>query len=103
MDDVQVPSFYVLSRKIATDDVNEVLDLLRITPCQAAVISNPLDVALAVTVANEVYSAKSDSEALRLAKEWADLTGRPLLVIGDAKFLDAVMADGTRTTVIQDA
>ena len=96
------PLFYVMKRGLPQKYLDAIADALCITPCQAVVISDLQDSHVAWNFAPMVMRADSDFMALTLAREWAQRTGRPLLVIGKAEFLDAVYRDGHTESVHSD-
>lgn len=97
MEDVAVPLFYVLNRRLPETEADAVMRALQLTPVFHAIVSNLLDTHLAFAFAPGVQHVNSDEDALLLAQKLAEDTGRPMLVIGEADFLDAVYvnADGT--------
>jgi hypothetical protein len=99
MDDVVVPSYYVVSRKLEKEHAFAVIHALSITPCQCAVISDVLDASLALELSASVLRAATDKDALALAVLIAEDSKRPVLVVGEADFLDAVYGDGRREAV----
>lgn len=88
------PLFYVMARGLEQAYLDAIGAALSVTPCQAVVISDLQDAATAWSFAPMVMRADSDFLALKLAREWAERTGRPLLVIGKAEFLDGIYRDG---------
>jgi hypothetical protein len=98
-----VPLFYVVSRHLPIEQVEVVLRIMRITPCFLAVISRVQDAALGLSVAPDVANAASDEDALALAKKMAIEIERPVIVVGEADFLDAVWADGRRESLASHA
>lgn len=88
------PLFYVMARGLEQKFLDAIGDALCLTPCQAVVISDLQDASIAWNFAPMVMRADSEFIALTLAREWAIRTGRPLLVIGKAEFLDAIYRDG---------
>lgn len=99
MDDFVVPLYYVVSRKLPPEEAFIVLHCLSITPCQCAVISDVHDCKLAITLSNEIIRAATDEDAHLIAKDLSIKTKRPLMVIGEANFLDAVYPDGHREPI----
>jgi hypothetical protein len=99
MQDIQTPAYYVLNRNISTEEVQAVLNALRITPVICAVISNVMDAELAMVCGSKVITAGSEIEAHRVAMQIALDSNWPTLVIGEANLLDAVYADGTKQEV----
>lgn len=88
------PLFYVMARGLDIRYLDAIEAALSLTPCSAVVISRPQDAEEAWKFAPMVMRADDEILAIALAKEWAVRTGRPILVIGQAKFLDAVYRDG---------
>jgi len=93
------PLFYVMKRGLEDRFLDAIEDALSITPCQAVVISDTNDASTAMRYAPMVLRADDDVTALAVAREWALKTGRPLLVIGAADFLEAVYPDGHTETI----
>lgn len=93
------PLFYVMARGLEQKYLDAIGDALCMTPCQAVVISDLQDASIAWNFAPMVMRADSEFMALTLAREWATRTGRPLLVIGKAEFLDAIYKDGHTESV----
>jgi hypothetical protein len=99
MDDVVVPSYYIVSAKLPSEEAWSVIHALSITPCECAIISDILDARLALELSPNVRIAATDKDALGLAVLMSEEMQRPVLVIGEADFLDAVMPDGGRHPV----
>jgi len=100
---LEVPLYYIVRRGLQPEQVEAAALTLSITPCQAAFISNHVDAELALKFSEQVFSADSDATANLLAKQWAQDIGRPMLVVGDADFIDGVFPDGHREAIVQDA
>lgn len=96
---LDVPLFYIVKRGLSESQIETIKAALSLTPCQAVVISDFSDEPQAVHLAPVVLSANSDSLAVELARDWAEKTGRPLLVIGKSELLDAVYSDGHQEPV----
>jgi hypothetical protein len=96
------PLFYVMARGLETKHHDAICNALFLTPCQAVVISDLADAEAAWKFAPMVMRADSEFMALTVAREWAQRTGRPLLVIGKAEFFDAVYRDGHTESVRTD-
>lgn len=92
--EVNAPLYYVLRRGLEAEQIEAVQAALSITPCHGVVISDLHDEESAWRFAPIVLLAANESRAIEVAKEWADKTGRPLLVIGKSDFLHAVYSDG---------
>ncbi len=103
MESLRVPSYYVLRRLCSDEDIQHVLHALRITPIQAVIVSDILDADFAMKLSTAVLRVSSDPAAHEVAMKVSKDTGRPVLVIGDAKFLDAVYPDGTRGPIAASA
>lgn len=88
------PLFYVMARGLDTPYLDAIEAALSLTPCSAVVVSRLQDAEIAWRFAPMVMRADDEILAIGLAKEWASRTSRPILVIGQAKFLDAVYRDG---------
>jgi hypothetical protein len=99
MDDVEVPSLYVVSRKLPSDEAYPVIHALSLTPVQAVVISDVHDASLALELCPSLLRAGSDEDALVVAAAMAKDMSRPVLVVGEANFLDAIYASGRREAV----
>jgi hypothetical protein len=99
MDDIVVPSFYVVNRTLPKEQAFMVIHALSITPVQCAIISDPLDCNLAIELSPSVVRAATDKDALALAALLAEDSKRPVLVVGEADFLDAVYKDGKREAI----
>lgn len=99
---VASPLFYVMKRGLDEKYVQAVQAALAITPCQAVVVSDLADAEVAWKFAPMVMRASDDFMALTVARHWATNTGRPLLVIGKADFLDAIYPDGHTEKIDSD-
>jgi len=99
MDDIEVPAFYVVNRSLPKEEAFVVATALRITPVQCAVISDVLDASLALELAPSVMRAETDKDALALALLLSRESQRPVLVIGEADFLDGIYSNGRREAV----
>lgn len=88
------PLFYVMARGLDLPYLEAIEAALSLTPCSAVVVSRLQDAEIAWRYAPMVLRADDEILAIALAKEWAARTCRPILVIGQAKFLDAVYRDG---------
>lgn len=99
MNDIEVPAYYVVNRSLPKEEAFSVASALRITPVQCAVISDVLDAELALELAPSVMRAASDKDALALAALLSKESQRPVLVVGEADFLDGVYLDGRREEV----
>lgn len=89
------PLFYVMARGLDQKHLDAIGDALCLTPCQAVVISDLLDSAIAWNFAPMVMRASDELIALKIARETAIRNGMPVLVIGNAKgVLDAIYRDG---------
>lgn len=100
MDIINAPQYYICSRNITAEQVVNVQNALRITPCFVALVSEHKDSELASNFCSEVRYAPTHitAYALHLAEE----SNRPILVIGDAEYLDAVLEDGTRYALLRN-
>lgn len=90
------PLFYVLKRGLSPEQADVAVELLSVTPCQAAVVRDFADTPIALSFAPQIFWANDEVAACEFARKWATETGRPLLVLGEAEFLDAVFPDGRR-------
>ena len=99
MDEVEVPNIYVVNRRLPIEEAYPVIRALSITPVQCAVISDVLDAALALSLSPSIAMADTDKDALALAGLLAEDANRPVLVVGEANFLDAIYATGRREAV----
>lgn len=97
---MDVPLYYIVKRGLPESQIETIKAALSVTPCQAVVISNLSDESLAIHLAPVILTAKDDAVALDLARQWAERTERPLLVIGTADLLDAVYPDGHQESVL---
>lgn len=97
MDDVAVPIYYVASRKLTEAQVAYVLRILQISPVTCVLVSSAHDIELARQFADEVICLDA-GDVERYAAKLA-----PVLVIGDAEFLDVFYEDGTRESLVPDA
>ena len=100
---MEVPLYYIVKRGLSPEQLEAVMSALSITPCQAVFISNIVDSDLAWKFAPQVINAKTDSEAMTQAKHWATDIGRPMLVIGEAEFIDGIFPDGRREPLLTHA
>ena len=96
MEEVEVPSYYVLNRKLPDTEADAGWRALGITPVAAAIVSDLRDSSLAFHFAPSVQHVDNDQDALTLAGQLSAEVGRPLLVIGEADFIDAVYPSGRR-------
>jgi len=96
---LDVPLYYIVRRGLSESQIEAIKAALSLTPCQAVVISDFSDEPQAINLAPVVLSAHSDELAVEVAREWAEKTSRPLLVIGKSELLDAVYPDGHQEPV----
>lgn len=95
----KVPIYYVANAALSEPEMAFVLSALKITPVLACIITNPVDCDFALQLSAEVMKADTLVAAHKLAKEVNRNTGRPLIILGEANFLDAYYADGTMENV----
>jgi hypothetical protein len=101
LDNVILPSYYVIKRKPSDEELEEAQRALCITPCSIAIVStyDQADYRLAQQLSQDVVWASSEMNAeltaLRLSKEF----GHPVLIVGNAELLDAVYEDGVKEKV----
>lgn len=76
-----------------------VLRALEFHPVQCAVISSPTDIRLASMVTRYVIRKGSEDTAHQVAREIAEETNAPVLVVGSADLLDAVYRNGDRESI----
>jgi hypothetical protein len=100
MEEVVVPIYYVVSRKLPSEEAFMVIHALSITPCRCAIISDVLDCKLALVMSANILMAATDKDALGLAALMSEEMRAPVLVVGEADFLDAIYADGRREAVL---
>jgi len=100
---VEIPLYYIVKRGLTAEQADAAMAVLSLTPCQAAFITNPVDAVLACHFTQQVISADADATAMKLARRWAEDIGRPMLVFGDADFIDAVFSDGRKEAVVANA
>lgn len=96
---MDIPLLYILKRGLPPEQAEVVWAALSITPCLAAFVSNAQDAALASNFVTYVVRSESDSSAIHEATECAKEYERPMLVIGEADFLDGMFADGRREPI----
>lgn len=102
MDDeatLKIPIYHVVSRALNGDQTAMVLSLLQIIPVFCVIISDIHDAEFALTLGNDLVRSKSPAEAILSAKEINSKTHRCPLIVGEADFLDAYFADGTKVSV----
>lgn len=101
MDDLRIPSVYVLASSLREAEHPIVRDVLQITPCRCAIISDYRDSRFASEFCSEgVIHVATEQEALILATKFVNENIRPILVIGNASVLDAIYDDGIRETLV---
>lgn len=88
-EDLLVPSHYIVGSKA---DAEKVQQVLRITPCVAAVVSQHSDVAFAQQFVTDVLL---NADPLDVIKE----THSPCLVVGDGNNLEAIYEGGRRERI----
>ena len=97
MEDVVVPLYYVASRTLKEKDVAYISRILQISPVTCVLVSSAHDIELARQFADEVICLDAGDVERYAAKL------SPVLVIGDAEFLDVVYEDGTKESLVPDA
>jgi uncharacterized protein YeeX (DUF496 family) len=95
----RVPSYYVANCDLKDAKLDYLLQLLKMTPVAAVIVSNPKDIELARKVDDFIVRVDDIKAAHVFAQGFAKDSERPVLVLGDAEFLDGVFADGTREAV----
>jgi hypothetical protein len=103
MGEIQVPAFYVVSRKLKKEHAGPILRALSITPVVAAVISDVLDADLALSFSPQVFRRPTEADSCEFAMRLSVDNQIPVLVVGTADVLDAIYVDGTRAKVACDA
>jgi hypothetical protein len=99
VDEINAPIIYVVNRQLPKEETLAVLHTLRITPCCCSVISNILDAAWAEQLTTGVLRADDEMKAIELAKGIALEYRRPVMVLGEADFIDAIWPDGSRSPI----
>lgn len=99
MEEINAPLVYVVNRQLPHEEALSVLYTLRITPCCCSVISNILDAQLALQLTPGVRRTNTEDEAIDTAKAIALEYNRPVMVLGQADFIDAIWSDGSRSPV----
>jgi len=99
LEELVMPTYYVVSRTLTNDQAVCVLDALKITPVFCSIISDPVDVSLALSLSNELIRTDSSEAAFSTARNIGSKSPRPPLVVGEADLLEAVYADGRREKV----
>jgi hypothetical protein len=90
--DLYVPCVYVLNRKATEEQRDLAEQMLAITPCPTALITDHGDVGLAYRY-SQIISYYVGPDVVPAAKQLAQEQKRPVLVIGDADFIDVVYPD----------
>jgi hypothetical protein len=103
MDELVVPLYYVVNRYLPLEEAGAVMSALRITPVHAAIVSDHRDAQLGLQLAPHLMLAEDEKSACMFAAKLARESGRPLLVVGEADFLDAVYPDGKREALAKHA
>jgi hypothetical protein len=92
MDDLTLPAFYVVNRRLPREHASFIAAALKITPINIAIVSDVADVSLALEFCSSILRVADNELAMKTAMSISQ-TARPL-VIGDADVLDAVYPDG---------
>jgi hypothetical protein len=103
MDDLRVPSYYVVSRKMPKDQIGPILNALSITPVYCSIVSDIHDAELALSFASHVLRCKTEGDSCVVALAVSAEHKLPVLVVGTADVLDAVYSDGRRHPVAATA
>jgi hypothetical protein len=100
MEDVQVPSYYILKHKPSEAELERVQRALCVTPCCLALLSvhDQEDYQAATSLACSVAWMDANKAHI-FAQQLFQETGHPTLIIGDAELLDAVFSDGRKEKV----
>ena len=86
------PVYYILNRQIR--DADRILYALRLTPVDTAIVDDWLDMDFMAQLCQTIVMAeKGSTDAVR------ETLQRPVLILGEAEFLDAVYADGHRESL----
>jgi len=102
MENIQVPSYYVVKPKLSEAELDEVQRALSITPCPFSILytHDQSGYQTAMSLTREVTLVSSEASAHDLARRLAQETGYPVLIVGTADhLLDAVYMDGTKEKV----
>lgn len=102
-EDNLAPAFYVVKQGCNDTETANLLHAMKITPILAVIIVDPADADFALMVSDEVMRTTSVQHSHSLAREIHAETGRPVLVVGEAQFLDAYYSDGRVEPVIPNA
>jgi len=97
--DAKVPIYYVVRRGLSDHETEALLYAMQITPVLAVVITDPHDAELGLKLSSEILKTRTEMEAHELARHVSMDQGRPLLIIGEAYFLDEYYEDGTHNGV----
>ena len=99
-DEITTPLYYVVSRTLTSAQEYAVRQALSLTPIVCAIVSSPLDAEHAHTFSEEVFSVSSAADTHLLAKQLADRTGQPALIVGDADVFESHYSDGTKEKIV---
>lgn len=92
----EIPIYYVLNKSVR--DSEGVLATLRMTPIDAAIVTDWLDYDFACQIC-DVVAVTSPDQVTKIR----EMLNRPVLLLGEADFLDAVYADGRRESIAAHA
>lgn len=96
----EAPAYYVLGRNVR--DVDAIQAALRLTPVDTAIVYDALDFDFAASVFATIVRADTKHEQAAIL-EFCRKLARPIAILGDAEFLDAVYADGRRESLAASA
>jgi hypothetical protein len=95
----RVPSYYVANGNLKDAKLDYLLQLLKMTPVAAVIVTNPQDLEMARKVDDFIVRVDGIKAAHFFAQGFVKDSGRPVLILGDSEFLDGVFPDGTREAV----
>lgn len=99
MDNLRVPSYYVVSRQLTKEQIGPVFNAFSITPVFCSIVNDVRDVELALSFSPQVMRCKTEEDSYSVAQAISAEQKQPVLVVGTADVLDAVYADGQRHPV----
>lgn len=99
----EIPQHYIVSRSLA--DLEVALLCLRLTPASAVLVEHNrwMDYERAQELSGIVVMAGAGKSMEQAASQLTESFGRPVIVLGECDFVEAVYADGRRVSLAAHA
>jgi hypothetical protein len=97
-----VPTYYIISRTLSPKQLDCARHAFNISPVCCSIITTIYDIELAHIFCPDVIQTTTLENAHQLAKQLAENTGQPVLIIDEIEYLDAYYNDGIPQHITAD-